>query len=227
MPFRHDHSTLAILLTITELIIMTSTDQTPAKRRTVADRQWVDTTGAETKDETKATGFRYVLLGDGEKKEDRVASGKSFLYQFSSGAGNPETMLGIFGGLTKAGNIVNTCMNGEEPTTDAAAIIEAVSAWFGDLDNGKWGEERVGGVGVKFDRDLLAQALAAVTGKPIDGFTAKLAEGAPKITINAQNKQDPAGKRSVLYGTYALYNTAVKAKYNELAGASEPDASDL
>jgi hypothetical protein len=207
---------------------MSNTDQNPtSKRRTVADRQWIDSAGAETTDETKATGFRYVLLGDGADKAARVASGVSFVYQIGTEAGNPETMLAIFGGLTKAGNIVNTQMNGEEPVTDSAAIIAGVKSWFDDLDLGKWGEERVGGIGARFDKEKLADALHAVTHKPRDEFVAKLADGAAKIKINAQNKQDPNGKREVLYGTYALYNTAVKAKYNELTGGNEPQASDL
>jgi hypothetical protein len=206
---------------------MSSTDiETTAKRRTVADRQWVDIDGKETKDETLATGFRYVLLGDGADKDARLANGKSFLYQVGN-PGEAATMLAIFGGLTKAGNIVNTQMNGEEPITDPAVIIEGVSSWFKDLDGGKWGEERVGGPGARFDREQLATALSTVTGKPRDEFVAKLADGAPKIKINPQNKQDPAGKREVLYGTYALYNTAVKTEYNKLVGANEPTTADL
>jgi hypothetical protein len=206
---------------------MSNTDTTPAKRQTVADRQWVDASGAETTDETKATGFRYVLLGPGEKKPDRVASGVSFVYQVGTEAGNPETMLAIFGGLTKAGNIVNTATHGDSPMNDPKEIIADVKAWFDDLDGGKWGEERVSGPGARFDREHLATALHQVTGKPRDEFVAKLAEGAPKITINAQNKQDPAGKRSVLYGTFALYNSKVKEAYNKLAGTNEPGVGDL
>lgn len=205
----------------------THTATPKAKREMIADRQWVDSTGAETKDESKATGFRYVLLGTGETKEAKVASGKSFLYKFNeTSAGNPETMLAIFGGLTKAGNIVNT-WNHEKPDERATDPIEAISDWFAMLDSGKWSEERSGGGIARFDSTALAKALATVTGKPESEFVAKLAPGAPKITINAQNKSDPAGKRSVLYGTYALYNTKVKEAYNALVGASEPAVGDL
>lgn len=205
-----------------------TTSATPkAKREMIADRQWIDATGQETKDETKATGFRYVLLGEGTDKAAKVASGKAFKYSFpTASAGNPETMLAIFGGLTKAGNIVNT-WNHEKTEERAAGPIEAISDWFSMLDSGKWGEERSGGGIARFDSSALAKALASVTGKPEAEFAAKLAAGAPKITINAQNKQDPSGKRQVLYGTYALYNTKVKEAYNALVGASEPSTDDL
>jgi hypothetical protein len=207
---------------------MSNTDQGKAKRQTVADRQWIDAAGAETTDETKATGFRYILLGDGADKAARIASGTSFVYQFpADSAGNPETMLAIFGGLTKAGNIVNTATHGDNPMSDPKDIIADVKAWFDDLDSGKWGEERVSGPGARFDRELLAKALHQVTGKPLDSFITKLAEGSPKIRINALNKQDPNGKREVLYGTFALYNTKVKEAYNKLAGTNEPSVADL
>lgn len=206
---------------------MTDTTVAPKKREMIADRQWITADGTETKDETKAVGFRYVLLGEGVDKAAKVASGKSFLYKFSVGqAGNPEIMLAIFGGLTKAGNIVNT-WNHEKPEERAADPIEAISDWFSMLDTGKWGEERSGGGIARFDAAALAKALATVTGKPEAEFVAKLAPGSAKITINSQNKQDPAGKRSVLYGTYALYNTKVKEAYNALVGASEPAVTDL
>lgn len=196
------------------------------KREMIADRQWIGTDGLETKDETKAIGFRYVLLGTGDTKEAKIASGKSFVYKFASQPGNPETMCAVFGGLTKAGNIVNT-WNHEKTEERASDPIEAISAWFAMLDEGKWGEERTGGGIARFDSAALAKALATVTGKPEGDFVAKLAVGAPKITINGQNVQDPAGKRQVLYGTYALYNTKVKEAYNALVGASEPSTDDL
>lgn len=205
---------------------MTDTTQTPAKRQAVADRQWIDKDAKVTADETQAIGFRYVLLGEGKDKAERVANGHSFEYLVGD-AGKPATMLGIFGGLTKTGNIVNTMVNDKtDPVTDPQIILAGIKDWFAQLDEGKWGEERVGGI-ARFDREILATALHNVTKRPRDEFVAKLADGAAKVRINAQNKADPEGKREVLYGTYALYNTSVKTEYNKLAGTGEPQLADL
>jgi hypothetical protein len=188
--------------------------ETKTKREAIADRVWVDANGVETKDETLATGFTYVWK----------ANGRKFTYMLGGvQAGDPEAMLAIFGGLTKAGNIANTWKNlpdnerGPDP-------IDDITDWFKGLDSGKWGEERAGGVGTRFDKAKLAEALAlfdaAHQKRPASYFQAKL---------DAGDKVTPKGeKREILYGTYALRNVDVKRHYEALVPPTNaPDASAL
>jgi len=186
-------------------------------KKAVADRQWIDAAGVEVTDETTATGFRYKDL----------ASGKAFVWQSGGDAGKAITMLAIFGGLTKAGNIRNTLVNtpGADPNDD---IVAAISEWFDGVDGGKWGEERVGGPGSRFNRDVLAQAIAEASGHAVgsDFHQARLKR------LNDNDKvQDPDKKAGVLilYGTFALRNKAVKDLYHSLlpVNTSAPDLAAL
>ena len=179
------------------------------KRQAIADRIWVDENGTETKDETAAKGFAYVWK----------ASGRKFVYTLGTEPGDPETMLAIFGGLTKAGNIANT-WKGLPENERGNDPIDDIADWFKNLDSGKWGEERAGGVGTRFDKVHLATAISKVTGKPHADILARL-EAGEKVTPKGE-------KREILYGTYALRNEDVKRHYNALVPATNaPDASDL
>jgi hypothetical protein len=190
---------------------------TKAKKAAVADRQWIDLTGAEVSDETTATGFRYKDL----------ATGKSFVWQSGGAAGTAITMLAIFGGLTKAGNIRNTLVNapGADPNED---VVQAINDWFDGVDLGKWGEERVGGPGSRFNREILARAIAEASGHAIgsDFYNARLKR------LNENDKvQDPDKKPGtlILYGTFAMRNKIVKDLYNSLlpVNTTAPDLAAL
>lgn len=194
------------------------------KREGIAERLWVDADGNETTNE-KATGFTYVWKG-ADKYGGAVPEGqrRKFTYQFGEDPGSTLVMHAIFGGITRAGNIANTWANlpenerGADPIDDIAAVFE-----FCDK-NGLWGEERAGGVGTRFDKEKLAQALeqfdAGKQNRPASYFQAKL---------DAGEKVLPKGeKREILYGTYALRNDEVKRHYTALVpAANAPGASDL
>jgi hypothetical protein len=196
----------------------TATASTSPSRKAVADRQWIDGTGNEVTDETQATGFRYVDL----------ATKRAFVYQTKLPAGQANTMLAIFGGLTKAGNVRNTLINGPQGDPNADPI-EAIDDWFTLLESGTWAEERVGGVGARFNKDVLAQAVAEVAGHTVGSefHTQRLA----RLTANEKVEvTEPNGKKNtILYGTYVLRNKAVKDKYDSLmpTRTTAPDLAAL
>lgn len=196
-----------------------STTATSGKvtKAAVADRQWVDPTGAEVKDETEATGFRYVDL----------ASKAAFVYQTGGEAGKALTMLAIFGGLTKAGNIRNTAINGPggDPNAD---VVEIIAEWFAALDTGKWGEERTGGPGARFNKELLAQAIAQAVGQPVDSEFHKARLARLEANEKVQDPDKKAGAE-ILYGTLALRNTKVRELYTALlpVRGTQPAVTDL
>ncbi len=164
-----------------------------AKKAAIADRQWIDAAGKEVDDNEKATGFRYVWK----------ATGRAFVYQFNaSAAGNPETMLAIFGGLTKAGNIANTKDDGDP--------IDSIAEWFKGLDGGTWPRE-TGVGGPRYNAERLAAAIASVKGGAADGFLAK-------CQANADLKL-PDGS-VVKYMTAAMRNKDVAAAYAQSAASS-------
>lgn len=179
-----------------------------SKRQAIAERLWVNADGVETSEET-ATGFTYVWK----------ASGRKFTYQFGAGSGDPAVMCAVFGGLTKAGNIANTWKNLPE-NERGSDPIDDIAEWFKALDDGKWGEERAGGVGTRFDKAALAKALAQVTGADEAKFLARL-EAGEKITPKGE-------KREILFGTYALRNKSVKDAYEVIVPPTNaPVTADL
>jgi len=180
-----------------------------SKRKAIAERLWVGPDGAPVDDEEKATGFTYKWR----------ESGRSFTMQFDSdGAGTETTMLAIFGGLTKAGNIANTWKNlpdherGSDP-------IDDISAWFKVLSEGQWGEERAGGVGARFDKEKLAEAIGLATSATPE----QVAGVRAKLEANAKVKD---GKREILYGTWAMRNPKVKEHYDRLVPPSNAPTAE-
>jgi hypothetical protein len=187
-------------------------DNAGKKIESVADRQWVDAGGQEVEAD-EATGFRYV---------DK-ASNRAFTWQSGHSAGTALTMLAIFGGLTKAGNIRNTLVNSKNADPNAD-VIAGIEDWFSELDNGIWAAERTGG-GIRVNAEVLAQAIAAVKGE--HDHTPYLT----KITNKTKVKDpgDKSGKKEILYSTFALRNKAVEAKYQALlpTHGAAPEASEL
>lgn len=162
-----------------------------AKKAAIADRQWVDADGKEVSEKEKATGFRYVWK----------SSGRAFVYQFNAkSAGNPETMLAIFGGLTWSGNIANS-------NKDAGDPIDIIAEKFKELDSGKWPVE-TGVGGPRFNPERMAAAIASVKGGDVASFLAK-------CQANADLKL-PDGS-VVKYMTAANRNTDVAAAYAKSA----------
>lgn len=118
-----------------------------------------------------ATGISYKNL----------ATGRTFVYEVGGAAGNPTTMLAIFGAKTLATNTASAVRNAKDdpgtPEDEDAAIAER----FGDIKQGDWGVERGGGGGRAIDVELLVEALGRqfkAERKPFDPdkYRAKLAE---------------------------------------------------
>lgn len=189
----------------------TTTVENRGRGEAVADRLWIDSNNTEVESPEEATGFRYV---------DK-ASGRAYVWQSKRPAGEAVTMLAIFGGLTKAGNIRSTLFN-KDPRTD---IIQGISDWFDELDNGTWSADRVGG-GVRYNAEVLAKAIANVKGEHHPG-----AEKPYFDKITAKLKVADPGKKNaeISYASFAMRNKAVEAEYNKLLPQHEaaPAVSDL
>lgn len=197
-------------------------------REAVAQRLWINAAGEEVTDPAEAIGFRYVDLPTLAKikAEGGDVSQAAFTWNAKTPAGEAVTMLAIFGGLTKAGNIRNTLVNG--PKGDANAdVIQGIEDWFDELDNGTWAADRVGG-GIRVNPDALAAAIAHVKGEHHDGaHLPYLAKISSKSKV--KDPGDKAGKREILYSTFALRNTAVQTEYQKRLPqhSAAPAASDL
>ncbi len=203
---------------------MTDTTQgsTAQLRPPVADRQWIDATNTEVEDPALATGCRYIDLAAQASGLGKAA----FIYQTGLPAGQHATMLAIFGALTKAGNIRNTLVNAKnDPNAD---VVQGIEDWFAELiDNANWAADRVGG-GIRVNPEALARAIASVKNEHHDGAHQKYLDR----IVNKDKVLDPgdkAGKKLILYSTFALRNKQVEAAYNrELPQhAAAPDASAL
>jgi hypothetical protein len=192
----------------------TTGDSARTTRAPVADRQWIDALGAEVSAE-EATGFRYIYLAD---------KGKNFLWQTGLPAGSAATMLAIFGGLTKAGNICSTLLNGPKGDPNAD-VIQGISDWFEELDAGVWSADRVGGIRV--NADVLARAIAHAKGETHDNAHQPYLD---KIQ-NRLRVQDPGKKAGteISYASFAMRNPKVAEAYQRLLPVSDsaPDVSAL
>lgn len=186
-------------------------------REAVADRLWIDQAGQEVDSADLATGFRYV---------DRP-TGKAFEWQSGAAPGTALTMLAIFGGLTKAGNIRSTLVNGPKGDPNAD-VIQGIEDWFAELDNGVWSADRVGG-GMRVNPEALARAIAEVKGlaHDPDGHQPFLARIQAKEKV--KDPGDKNGKKEILYATFALRNKQVESAYQRHLPqhAAAPDVSDL
>lgn len=183
----------------------------------VSSRDFIDTAGKVVERIEEATGARYTLLkpdGIDEKGKAKYAPFKAFDLQLGS-AGAPDTMCAVFGFHTKVGNVANTVLNDAEnpgaPDTASAAIEE----WIAELQKGVWAERTGGAGGLRYDPEVLAAAIASVTGKPEAEFLAKMAWKVDPKT-GAQVAADAKGALS--YGAFAMRNAKVKAAYDAAAG---------
>ncbi len=202
---------------------MTDTTQSAATklRPPVADRQWIDAANTQVDTPDLATGCRYIDL---EMQAAKLPC--AFVYQTGLPAGHHATMLAVFGALTKAGNIRNTLVNSKGG--DASTVIQGIEDWFSELiDNGNWAADRVGG-GIRVNPDALAKAIAVVKGEHHEGAHTKYLDR----IINKDKVLDPgdkAGKKEILYSTFALRNKQVEAEYNRQLPqhAAAPDLGQL
>lgn len=201
----------------------TSTATPAAKRAAIAVRDWIDENGKPltTGEEKAAVGFRYIhlptakgLKPDYNPETDSPPAGSFYDYVIGE-AGHASTMLGIFGGLTLAGNIVNSATNGTkgDPNANPIPLIEAR---FKEIEDGTWADRATGVGGVRYDKDKLAAAIASAKGET---------DPAPYLA-KMEHKVDPKSgatvpddtKGAISYGAYALRVPKVKQAYDTLTG---------
>ena len=196
---------------------------TTAKRAAIAVRDWIDQDGKPLAagEEAKAVGFRYIHLPtakaakpDYNPESDAPPTGSFFDY-ICGDAGLAGTMLAAFGGLTLAGNVVNSATNGPkgDPNLNPIPLIEAR---FKEIEAGQWADRATGVGGVRYDKDKLAAAIAKAKGESDPApYLAKMdAKVDPKSCANV-----PADtKGAISYGAYALRVPKVKEAYEALTG---------
>lgn len=191
------------------------------KREAVAIRDWIDANGkpVETGKESLAVGFRYIHLPSAKKanpafnpETDNAPDGTFYDYVPD---GASAIMLAIFGGLTLAGNVVNSATNGPkgDPNLNPIALVKAR---FDEIDSGIWTDRTGGTGGVRYDKDKLSAAIATAKGET---------DPSPYL-LKMDNKVDPKSgavvptdtKGAISYGAFALRNAKVKSAYDALTG---------
>ena len=201
---------------------------TKPKKVTIARRDWIDVDGnpLNTGDESKVAGIRYTHLPSAlrakanfDADSELAPADCRFDYQFLNADGSVRNltsllMFGAFGAHTLAGNVVNTETNG--PKGDKSMNpIQSIADRFADIDNGTWAE-REGGVGVRYDREKLIQAiLAAKKESDPAPYVAKLdtkVDGKTGVLVAND------AKGAISWGAFVLRNTKVKEQYDNLTG---------
>lgn len=205
---------------------MTDTTQTPApaKREAVAIRDWIDAQGnpLATGDEGQTAGFRYIhlpsvkrLVPNWNAETDSAPAGTAFDCRVDQLPQAALYMLATFGGLTLAGNVVNSAVNGPkgDPTLNPIALIEER---FAEIASGKWAERAAGTGGVRYDKEKLAQAIATAKGE--NDPSPYLGKMENKLDPKTGAVVPPDTKGAISYGAFALRNAKVKAAYDALTG---------
>lgn len=194
-------------------IKMTDATQTPAngdddgKRQQAAKHSFLRADGTETRDMHEAVGIRYQDVKSSEVFEYQIPGAK---------AGDPLTMLAVFGAKTKATNEASQVRQAEARGDDTdGSQVDAIIDVFAKISEGTWREVREGGVGAKVDRDALAAAI--VEAKAALGLTGDL--------LATRQKLDD----DVAYFRKARKAPDVTAIYNSKVGktAKPVSASDL
>lgn len=207
---------------------MSDTTQTPAapakgKKEMVAIRDWIDNAGNPLVggDEAKAVGFRYTHLPTARRAnpafnpETDKPDASAVFEHVCGDAGTATTMLAIFGGLTLAGNVVNTAVNGPKGDPNINPIPLIVER-FKEIESGTWADRAMGVGGVRYDAEKLAQAIANAKGETDPApYAAKMAN---KVDQKTGAVVAEGTKGAISYGAFALRNTKVKGEYEKLTG---------
>jgi hypothetical protein len=201
---------------------MTETTITPAKRAGASVRIAIDANGNPAESMAQATGARYIHLTSAlkakpgwNKETDSPPTGTFADVQFGQ-PGSPATMFAIFGAFTKLGNIANTINNGDKGDKAANPIPE-IEAFLAKVESGEWPDKGEGLGGVRYDKDLLAQAIANAKGERDPApYRKKIEED--KVDSVKGHVVSGDTKGAISYGAFALRNVKVKAEYEKLAG---------
>lgn len=202
-------------------------DSAKPKRETVALRDWINGQNqpVEAGKEADAIGLAYTHLPSAKRinpqfnpESDDAPADAVFAHTFPE-VGQPMTadalMCAIFGGLTLAGNIVNTATNGPkgDPSINPISLIRDR---FAEMATGVWADRSGGVGGVRYDREKLSQAIAQAKGETDPApYLAKM-DGKVDPKTGAVVAGDTKG--AISYGAFALRNAKVKAAYDALAG---------
>jgi hypothetical protein len=184
-------------------------------RNKVSERDYIDSKGDLVDRIEQATGARYTV---GKVTGDKFEAIDFFDAQFGQ-PGKLVTMCAIMGFHTKLGNVANTILNDKDNPGTVENAAAAIKEFLSEADAGKWAE-RVGGGGggIRYNVELLAQAIAEVTGKPVDEYKAKMTWRVD--SKGAQVQPDAQGeypKGAISYPAFAMRNAQVKAKYDVAA----------
>lgn len=193
------------------------------KKVQVAIRDWINANSQplEAGKEHETIGFRYIHLPSAKREvpaynpeSDAAPAAAVFELDLTKLPQHAVYMLATFGGLTLAGNVVNTAVNGPkgDPNINPISLI---ADRFSEIEAGKWSDREAGG-GVRYDREKLAAAIAAAKGETDPApYLAKM-DGKVDPKTGAAVAADTKG--AISYGAYALRNAKVKAEYDKLTG---------
>jgi hypothetical protein len=202
---------------------MTDTTTNPKiKKVAIAIRDWIDHDGNPLSpgDEAKVAGIRYTHLPSAKKAkpdfnpESETAPDGTFIdYMFTDEVATK--MFAAFGAQTLAGNVVNTATNG--PKGDKALNpISLIKERFDSITDEHTWADREGGVGVRYDKDKLIQAI----------LNAKKESDETPYRAKLDNKVDPKTgavvandtKGAISWGAFVMRNPVVKGEYDKLTG---------
>src|SRR5262245_49082790 len=164
---------------------MTSVDQAAAaaqkpKRDRVAQHDWLDKDGNVVEDEESAFGYRYTINGVAEP----------FEWYIEKASEDARRMLALFGVKTLSTNESSGVRNSDKYSGNVEDTMAAVLARFANIEEGKWTEEREGGVAVRIDKDALAEAICRVLVAEHKKTQADIDSG-HKAKIRAKLEEDP------------------------------------
>jgi hypothetical protein len=194
------------------------------KKVAIAIRDWINSASQplESGKENETVGFRYIHLPSAKKlnpaynpETDVAPDGSAFECDISALPEPAKLMLATFGGLTLAGNVVNTATNGPkgDPNLNPISLI---ADRFKELADGIWADRATGVGGVRYDKEKLSQAIATAKGETDPApYLAKMENKVDQKT-GAVVANDTKG--AISYGAFALRNAKVKAAYDSLTG---------
>jgi hypothetical protein len=199
-----------------------TTTNAKAKKDRASVRIAIDANGNPAESMASATGARFIHLTsaikakpDWNKETDSPPAGTFADVQFGN-PGSPATMYAIFGAFTKHGNIANTINNGDKGDKNANPIPD-IEAFMAKVEAGEWPDRGEGVGGVRYDKEILAKAIAAAKGETdhvpyLDKIENVKVDSSKGFPVAADTKG------AISYGAFALRNVKVKAQYELLAG---------
>jgi hypothetical protein len=200
----------------------TTTNTAKPKKTTIAIRDWIDSKGNPLSpgDESNVEGIRYTHLPSAKSAkpdfnpETEVApAGTYFDFMFDDEVATK--MLAAFGAQTLAGNVVNTATNGPKGDKSINPISLIAERFAAIRDEHVWAD-REGGVGIRYDKDKLIQAI----------LNAKKEQDPAPYIAKLENKVDGKTgavvandtKGAISWGAFVMRNPVVKGEYDKLTG---------